>query len=266
MAGEALSAPAGKNAGSGVLPRASWRSGALCALLVAAAVLACGPSGEIGFQDDWSIRRTAVIFAQTGHLAYNCWEAATEGWLILWAAPFIKVFGPSYLVVRLSLLPIVFAAVLLFHRSLLHFGFTQRNASFGALTLGLSPIFLPAASGFMTDIPSLMVTILCLLLCQKAVAQEKDRVVITYLAAAAFSNILGGTVRQSAFLGILLMIPAVGLWQRKRRGVLPATGIITAIACLCILLYLCWYRAQPYTPTAPILSSSFTLPMFALHL
>jgi hypothetical protein len=242
-----------------VLPRASWRSGVLCGLLVVTVVLACGPAGEIGFNDDWSYGRTAELFVQTGHFVYNGWAAPTEGWLIVWAAPFIRIFGFSYLLIRLCLLPIVFATIFLFHQSLLRFGFTQRHASFGALTLGLSPIFLPSASGFMTDIPALMVTVLCLLLCQIAVAQKEDRRVILWLAIAALTNLVGGTVRQTAFLGILLMIPAVGWWQRRRRGVLTATAIMTAIGCVWIFLFLKWYDAQPYSIPTAISFPSFTV-------
>jgi len=242
-----------------VLPRASWRSGVLCGLLVVTVVLACGLAGEIGFNDDWSYGRTAELFAQTGHFVYNGWAAPTEGWLIVWAAPFIRIFGFSYLLIRLCLLPIIFATIFLFHQSLLRFGFNQRHASFGALTLGLSPIFLPSASGFMTDIPALMVTVLCLLLCQIAVAQKEDRRIILWLAVAALTNLVGGTVRQTAFLGILLMIPAVGWWQRRRRGVLTATAIMTAIGCVWIFLFLKWYHAQPYSLPTAISFPSFTV-------
>lgn len=235
----------------------AWRSGILCGLLAVVMVLACGIGEPMGFEDDWSIGRTAELFAQTGHFVYNGWEAPTVGWLILWAAPFIKAFGYSYLVIRLSMLPIVFATIFLFYQSLIRFGLTVPNASFGALTLGVSPIFLPVASSFMTDIPALFVTILCLVLCQKAVAQRKNHAVVAWLVAAALTNIVGGTVRQSAFLGILCMIPGVGWWQRKRRGVLPAAAILTSIGCIWIFLFLMWYRKQPYSLNQAIIPSSF---------
>ncbi len=232
---------------SGAVPWACLRYGALCGLLVVVAVLACRPSGEIGYLDDWSTARTAQIFAQTGHFAYNGWEAATEGWQILWAGPFIKLFGFSFLLVRVSLLPVVFATVFLFYESLIRFGFTVEHASFGALTLGLSPLFLPTASSFMTDISSLMVTVLCLVLCQRAVAQKEGRMLVLWLAVATFADMVGGTVRQTAFLGILLMIPGVGWWQRKRRGVLPAAIALTAIGSAWIVLFLHWFHSQPYS-------------------
>jgi hypothetical protein len=127
----------------------------ICGLLVIVAVLACHAWVEIGYIDDWSTARRAQLFAQSGHFIYNGWLRAPEGWQIVWAAPFIKLFGFSYAVVRFSLLPIVFATVYLFQRCLVSFGLTEKNASFGALSLGLSPIFVPVASSYMSDIPSL---------------------------------------------------------------------------------------------------------------
>jgi hypothetical protein len=229
------------------------RYGVLCGLLVVVAVLACRPFGEIGYVDDWSTARTAQIFAQNGHFTYNGWMTATEGWQILWAALFVKLFGFSYFIVRVSLLPIVFATVFLFYQSLIRFGFTIEHASFGALALGLSPLFLPTASSFMTDIPSLMVTILCLVLCQKAVSQREDRAFIFWLAVAALADMLGGTVRQTAFLGVLLMIPAIGWWQRKRPRVWRAALVITVVGSVWVFLFLRWFDSQPYAVPLPIL-------------
>jgi hypothetical protein len=229
------------------------RYGVLCGLFVVVAVLACRPYGAIGYLDDWSTARTAQIFAQTGHFTYNGWEAATEGWQILWAALFVKLFGFSFLIVRLSLLPIVFATVFLFYQSLVRFGFTIEHASFGALTLGLSPIFLPTASSFMTDIPALIVTVLCLVLCQKAVSQREDRALIFWLAVAALTDMIGGTVRQTAFLGVLLMIPGVGWWQRRRHGVWRSALAMTALGSMWIFLFLRWFHSQPYSVPESIL-------------
>src|SRR5580658_7821284 len=80
---------------SGALRWVCLRHGVLCGLLVVVAVLACRPFGAIGYLDDWSTARTAQVFAQTGHVRYNGWEAATEGWQILWGALFVRIFGFS---------------------------------------------------------------------------------------------------------------------------------------------------------------------------
>ena len=107
----------------------------VCGLVVVVCILACRPFAEIGFIDDWSMARTARIFAQTGHVAYNGWAAMPEGWQIAWGAFFIRLFGYSYTTIRLSLLPVVFASIYLFHLILVQFRFTQTHANFGALAL-----------------------------------------------------------------------------------------------------------------------------------
>jgi len=44
------------------------------------------------WNDDWSFRRTAIQFAQTGHLSFNGWTPPLFGEAFL-AWPFLKVFG-----------------------------------------------------------------------------------------------------------------------------------------------------------------------------
>ncbi|MGA9667969.1 MAG: hypothetical protein WBQ94_02105 [Terracidiphilus sp.] len=223
-------------------PESRWlgfsTSGLLCGLLVIAFVLACRPAVEVGYVDDWSMARTARIFAETGHFVYNGWAAMPEGWQIVWAAPFIKLFGFSYAVVRFSLLPVVFATIYLFWQLLRGFGLTERNASFGAVTLGLSPVFVPIASTFMTDASGLMVLVLCLYLCQKAMAETSSKGAILWLTAAALTNIAGGTVRQTAWLGVLVMVPSVGWALRRLRRVAAVAFSLTALSCVGIFAFL----------------------------
>ena len=197
----------------------SQRNGLICACIVAACVLLTYPVAEMGFQDDWSYIRTALEFARTGHFVYNGWATAMLGWIIPWSALFIKVFGFSFTLVRLSMLPVTMACVYLFHANLVRFGIRERNAVLGALTLGLSPIFLPMAASYMTDVAGLFVIVLCLYLCQRAVVAQSDRAVVLWLCCAAASNVVGGTVRQISWLGALVMVPSTAWLLRSRRGV-----------------------------------------------
>jgi hypothetical protein len=231
------------------------RSALLCGLLVIVFVLACRPAVEVGYVDDWSMARTARIFAESGHFVYNGWAAMPEGWQIVWAALFIKLFGFSYAVVRFSLLPVVFTTIYLFQQCLRGFGLTEKNASFGAVTLGLSPVFVPIASTFMTDVSGLMVIILCLFLCQKAMAETSSRGPIFWLAVAALTNLVGGTVRQTAWLGVLVMVPSTGWALRRRRGVAAVAFSLTALSCVGIFAFLNWYRNQPYSVPEKIFSA-----------
>lgn len=230
----------------------------LCGILSVVVVLACHSWVEIGYIDDWSTARTAQLFAQTGHFVYNGWLHSPEGWQIVWAAPFIKIFGFSYTVVRFSMLPIVFATVYVFQRCLVNFGLTDKNASFGALTLGLSPIFVPVASSYMTDIPSLFALILCLFFCQKSVAARTDRGTCTWLTLAATSNLVLGTVRQTGWLGVLVIVPCVGLWLRRRTRVARVASALTAACSMGVVAVLHWFLSKPYSVRERLLPAPFT--------
>jgi hypothetical protein len=237
------------------------RNGLICALVVTASVLAAYPVAEMGFQDDWSYVRTALEFARTGHFVYNGWATAMLGWIIPWSALFIKVFGFSFTVVRLSMLPVTMACIYLFHASLVRFGIRGRNAMLGTLTLGLSPIFLPMAAGYMTDVAGIFVIVLCLYLCQRAVAAHSDRSTVLWLCCAAASNVVGGTVRQIAWLGALVMVPSTAWLLRRRRGVV-ATGIsLWVMSILGVLACLHWWNLQPYSVPEHILQGPITAHM-----
>src|SRR5260370_21588001 len=237
------------------------RDGLMCALLVAASVFAAYPVAEMGFQDDWSYIRTALEFARTGRFVYNGWATAMLGWIVPWSALFIKAFGFSFTVVRLSMLPVTMACIYLFHASLVRFGIRGRNAVLGALTLGLSLVFLPMAASYMTDVPGLFVIVLCLYLCQRAVAAHSDRAAVLWLCCAAASNVAGGTVRQISWLGALVMVPSTAWLLRRRRGVL-ATGIsLWVMSILGVLACLHLWSLQPYSVPQHILQGPVTAHM-----
>jgi hypothetical protein len=241
--------------------RSPRRNGLICACIVAACVLLTYPVAEMGFQDDWSYVRTALEFARTGHFIYNGWATAMLGWIIPWSAQFIKAFGFSFTVVRLSMLPVTMACIYLFHANLVRFGIRDRNAMLGALTLGLSPIFLPMAASYMTDVAGLFVIVLCLYLCQRAVAAHSDRAAILWLCCAAVSNVAGGTVRQISWLGALVMVPSSAWLLRRRRGVV-ATGIsLWVMSILVVFACLHWWNLQPYSVPEHILQGPVTAHM-----
>src|SRR5438270_4469697 len=211
------------------------RNGVICAWVPAALLLVSWPIAEMGFIDDWSYVKTAFVFARTGHIVYNGWATAMLGWAIPWAALFIKLFGYSFTAVRLSTLPLAMASVYLLHASLIRFGITSRNAIIGALTLGLSPLFLPLAASYMTDVAGLFCILLCLYLCQRALAAENDTTSILWLACAALTNIAGGTVRQIAWLGTLVMVPSTAWLLRKRAGVVRTASLLWILSVVSVL-------------------------------
>ena len=231
-----------------------FRNGALCALVVAACLWGCWPVFEMGIMDDWSYARTVQVYASTGHFAYNGWATAMLGWQIVWGALFVKLFGFSFTILRVAMLPIAMASIFLFHEILRKFGVSPRNAVIGTLTLGMSPLFLPLGDSFMSDVPGLFVILLCLWCCQRAIASPSARAAILWLLAAAATNVAGGTVRQIAWLGALVMVPSAGWMLRRSRGVLPASIAIWLASFASIEMCMHWFARQPYSVPESILA------------
>jgi hypothetical protein len=232
------------------------RNGLICAFVVAASVWATYPVAEIGLNDDWSYIKTAQAFAQTGHFAYNGQGAVMLGCQVIWGALFVKLLGFSFTAVRLSILPLTMATIFLFHAVLVRFGINARNAVLGALALGLSPLFIPLAATYMTDVPGLFAIVLCLYLCQRAVAANSSRATIAWLCLAAATNVAGGTVRQIVWLGTLVMVPSAGWLLRKRRGVLLTSSLLWVFSVATIFACMRWYAQQLYSVAEPILKGA----------
>jgi hypothetical protein len=205
------------------------------------------------WSDDFSYIKTALDFERTGKILYNGWATAMLGWLIPWGALFIKLFGFSFTILRVSLFPIAAATIYLLHQILRRFGIDPQNAVFGTLAIGLSPIFLLMATNYMTDVPGLLVILACIYMCQRAVAARTDNRALLWLISAALVNVAGGTVRQIAWLGALVMVPSTAWLLRERRGA-KITGVLMWLLSLgAIAACVHWFNKQPYSVPEPIL-------------
>jgi hypothetical protein len=227
----------------------------MCVLIFCACFWAAWPIAEMGFDDDWSYIKSAQVFAQTGQLIYNGWATAMLGWQIPWGALFIHLFGFSFTAVKLSTLPVAMFSLFLFHVIQIRFGITARNAVIGTLTLGLSPLLMPLAASYMTDVPGLLVVLVCLYCCQRAISAHESTTSIAWLFLAAVSNVVGGTVRQIAWLGVLIMLPSSAWLLRKRRGIFTASVILWLGSVATIVCLMKWFGRQPYSISDPLIQS-----------
>jgi hypothetical protein len=223
------------------------RGGLLCAVLFVLVIAAAYPVAASGVSDDWSYIKTAQVFAQTGHIVYNGWATAMLGWLMPWGALAAKLFGPSYTAIRLSMVPLAALCALLLERILRGFGLNRAHAIFGTLVLVLSPVFLSMSTMFMTDTPGVLSVLLCIYLCQRALEAETDRAALAWLVAAGVTNVLSGTVRQIAWLGVLVMVPCCGWLLRRRRHVPLVTVVLWLASGAAIFASIHWLDSQPFT-------------------
>ncbi len=250
--GTALETPDRLNLRSGsVLSNNKYVHVAACMLALLVCVLAARPFVSLGINDDWSYFWTARVLAKTGHLTYNGWGAMMLGWQAYLGALFIKLFGFSFTVVRSSILIVSLFCTALMQRIFVRVGISESTASIATLTLVLSPLFLPLAFSFMSDIPGLFVLVLCIYCCLRAIQSPSDRAALGWLICAALSNIVGGTVRQIAWLGVLVVVPSAAWCMRRRPYMLSVAAALWSLGALTIALCLHWFRLQPYAIREP---------------
>jgi len=228
--------------------RAGLIYGIATVVIVALCALATLPFAETGMTDDFSYVHTAKIFAETGHIVYNGWATAMLGWQILPAALFIKLFGYSYTVVRLSTLICAAMPLAFFmQRSFVRSGITHRNATIATLTVLISPVSMPTITSFLSDCWGVFAIVLCYDACLRALQSKEQRRALAWLCFAALSNAVFGSVRQIAWLGVLVMVPSA-LWilRQRRRKIAPAV-VSCLIGWLFVFACLRWFAHQPYS-------------------
>ena len=197
--------------------------------------------------DDFSYTKSALILAQTGHVVYVGWAAAMIGWQLYLGAIFIKVFGFSFTVVRLSTLPIAMLTAFLVQRAFVRSGLNDWNACLGTLALMLSPLTLALTFSFMTDIGGLFCIVLCFYACLRALQAADNSARLGWIVFAALTNAAGGTVRQVAWLGVIVMIPCTCWILRKKPHVVITGTLSCAVAYGFIFWGLRWFAHQPYS-------------------
>jgi hypothetical protein len=224
----------------------------LCAVAVGLCILAAWPFAETGITDDFSYIYTAGVLARTGHLVFNGWGEPMLGWQLLPAALLIKLFGFSFTIVRVSTLAVAMLTAFLFQRSLVRAGIREWNATIGALTLALSPMYLVLSFGFLTDMWCVFALVFCFYACLRALDAVEPRSAIAWIWAAAIGNAFFGTVRQVAFLGALVMVPSA-VWLLRRRRDVFRWGVVACATGYALVLYaLHWFSDEFFTMHASL--------------
>ncbi len=234
-------------------------AGLLCAFLTALAILVTHPALEMGTTDDWSYARTALDLVRTGHIVYNGWATAMLGWQLFWGALAIKLFGFSFLVLRLSTLPFAVGAAYLLYQICVRMGLNPQNAALGTMTVVLSPLFLPLAASFMTDVPAFFWLLVGLYSCLRAMQASTTRGCILWLGFASLTDVTAGSARQIVWLGALVMVPCAAWLERKRPGVLVAAALLWAGSVVAVFGCLYWFSLQPYSIPEKIIAGKFTV-------
>lgn len=227
------------------------RQRGLCVLVPLAALSVAWPFAEGGCIDDFSYAHMAKTLAQTGRFAYNGWPTAMLGVQIWWAAVWIRLFGFSFTLVRLCVLPLAIGSIVLVYALARRARLSADDSLFIAVLTALSTLFLPVAPTFMSDLPAFFFLVASLLgFVRAADAHERDPAsvgkTLGWMALGAGCGLLGGTIRQTVWFAPVACGTVMAL---RRRGAplvrVAATGAALA-GMTAIVVGTRWFRDQPY--------------------
>lgn len=234
-----------------------------CAVVLALMVLLSHPVAEIGIVDDWSYAYSAKVLAETGKVVYNGWATAMLTWMLYLGAFFIRLFGFSFLAVRCSMLLVSMATVIVTHRLLRRSGLSETHSTVGTLAIMVSPPFFSLCFLYMSDIPGMLALVICFYAVVRALTSETKQAATGWLLFAAVSNLLVGSVRQIALLGVLVLVPCAALELRRRVNLAVLAPVwVACVACIAGLLH--WFGTQPYSVTEPLLAGHHILRRYDL--
>ena len=226
------------------------RAGGLiaCACLflsVILAGLATNPFFEMGVNDDWAYSQFAFSFAQTGQIAYV--GGTTTAALIQtpYGALLTKLFGGSFVTHRLGTLFVSGFIPILVYRLGLLFALEREMAFFGAMTVGLSPLFLPHAVSFMTESYGCVFLLAAIYAGVRAVLETAPFRAAAWFSLAMAISFLGGMNRQVVWVTGPPIAVAYCFSKRKQHWqALWGLAFLIAFFGGCWLV-LTWLQQQP---------------------
>jgi hypothetical protein len=230
---------------------ADVRWACLCGGIVLAAFLIVNPFAEMPFNDDWSYCFSVRELVRSGHLLYNGWSAPLIITHVCWGALFAKIFGYSFAVLRFSTLPLAMGCGVLAYLLARSADLPPARAIFFFLLLCLSPLFLPLALSFMTDVPALFYTLFCLYAFVRTAQSQRASICLAWLAGGITFGIIGGMGRQTVWVAPLSVVPYL-IFLRRRQSWFAATAAFAWMLVIADIFFsLRWFNRQPWVYLDP---------------
>jgi hypothetical protein len=214
-------------------------------LLPVVVAVAVHPVLEGGINDDWQYLRMARIFGATGRVVYDGWTMPMSVPVVFYGGVLVRLFGFSYLLLRLSGLPFWAGSGVLIWMLGRRIGLPPALAALASLSVILSPTAIPLSTSFATDMPAMALVLLAVYCTMRCVAADRWSVALAWLCAAAAAGDLAGMIRD-VFSAVppLTIAAAVCLRWRERKF----TGGAAAVAVAAIAVAIAgmkWHEAQP---------------------
>ncbi|MGD0138851.1 MAG: glycosyltransferase family 39 protein [Tepidisphaeraceae bacterium] len=233
------------------MPRNDVRNAIACAAAVVAAFLIVNPFAQMPFDDDWSYAFVVRRLLDTGRIDYNGWSAPVILTHVLWGAMFARVFGYSFVVLRFSTLPFAAGSALFCYLLARRADLRPAAAIFLSLLLCLSPLFLPLAASFMTDVPALCYSLIALYVFVLAAQARSIRAALAWLAVGAVCGMIGGMGRQTVWVVPLCIIPYLAVLRRSEPRFIAAAAAAWLLVVVDVAMTLRWFDRQPWVYLDP---------------
>jgi 4-amino-4-deoxy-L-arabinose transferase-like glycosyltransferase len=210
----------------------------------------------------------AKTLAETGRFAYNGWPTAMLGIQVWWGAAWVWLFGFSFTIVRLSVLPLALGAVALVYLIARRASLSPSDSLFVALATGLSPNFITLTPTFMSDVPALFFLMASLYGFVRAVetasqVPARTRDTLAWLALGMLCGVLGGTVRQTVWFAPLAGAAVLFLWPGVGSRLRLSALLCGVVGLACIVVGVRWFNSQPYA--IPIRTTSLATYLSPTH-
>ncbi|HEY7171877.1 MAG TPA: glycosyltransferase family 39 protein [Vicinamibacterales bacterium] len=198
----------------GAFGRATRRLGfALVAAVFVVGAFAVGPLRDVPVVDDWTYAWSVDHLLRTGELRIAEISAVYPVLQVLWGALFVKLFGFSFGVLRLSTVVVGIAGCWALYLTLRELRCGAVWSLLGALALAVHPVYFAFTFSFMTDVPATALTLVSILFAVQAI--ERDRPSRLW-GASAFA-VAAFLVRATAGV-IPFVLLAVVDWRRRDRA------------------------------------------------
>lgn len=214
--------------------------------------------------DDWAFSHGAFLFAQGQGIHYSNWAGMPQLGQWLWAVPFLKLFGMSHFVLRVSTIVVSLIGITCLYDFLRKEGVASRLAGFASSVLAVNPLFFVTQGTFMTDVPSLSFALIAL----NSFNNSLRRRSYLWLASAFVFSVLGVINRQT-----LIMVPLIaGIMGIRQYDVRWRCywGISTLLVVVIGITTHFWLisrpDAVPLEPAIPALTEIVFRSFVAIHL
>ena len=197
-----------------LLARSLPLSAVLFLLILVFALFA--PRADLPINDEWCYVHLAKTFIANGKIKLGGCSIALGFPTYAVSAPFVRLFSPSFFVLRASILVFALTASVFMYLLSRRLGNGRGRSAFATAMVMLSPVALPNVLTYMTDVPALALLLGASYLGYRAVEDiELGRT--RYLLAALFLYVGGILVRQFVVVYAVVFFITVALLTRRRQ-------------------------------------------------